>query len=89
MVDERGVSSKPRVGVMRLTNESVVPASLDEVWAVLLDVARIAPCLPGASIEAGDGDEYRGTMKVRLGPITSSFQGTICIEEADWRPGAR
>ena len=68
---------------MRLTNELVVPASLDEVWAVLLDVARIAPCLPGASIEAGDGDEYRGTMKVRLGPITSSFQGTICIEEAD------
>ena len=53
---------------MRLTNELVVPASLDEVWAVLLDVARIAPCLPGASIEAGDGDEYRGTMKVRLGP---------------------
>lgn len=68
---------------MRLTNELVVPASLDEVWAVLLDVARIAPCLPGASIEAGDGDEYRGTMKVRLGPITSSFQGTIRIEEAD------
>ena len=68
---------------MRLTNELVVPASLDEVWSVLLDVARIAPCLPGASIEAGEGDEYRGTMKVRLGPITSSFQGTIRIEEAD------
>ena len=68
---------------MRLTNELVVPASLDEVWSVLLDVARIAPCLPGASIEAGEGDEYRGTMKVRLGPITSSFQGTIQIEEAD------
>ncbi len=68
---------------MRLTNELVVPASPDEVWSVLLDVARIAPCLPGASIEAGEGDEYRGTMKVRLGPITSSFQGTIHIEEAD------
>ena len=60
---------------MKLTNELIVPASLDEVWAVLLDVERVAPCLPGASIEAGDGDEYSGTMKVKLGPITSSFQG--------------
>ena len=68
---------------MKLTNEMVVPASLEEAWAVMLDIERVAPCLPGASIEGGDGDEYRGTMKIKLGPITSSFAGTLKIEEAD------
>jgi uncharacterized protein len=68
---------------VKLTNEMVVPASLEEAWAVMLDIERVAPCLPGASIEGGDGDEYRGTMKIKLGPITSSFAGTLKIEEAD------
>lgn len=68
---------------MKLTNEVVVPASVDEAWAVMLDIERVAPCLPGASIEASEGDEYTGTMKLKLGPITSSFSGTIKIEEAD------
>jgi carbon monoxide dehydrogenase subunit G len=68
---------------MKLTNEFVVPASVDEAWAVMLDVRRVAPCLPGASVDAADGDEYSGTMKVKLGPITSNFKGTLRIEEAD------
>ena len=68
---------------MKLTNEMVVPASVDEAWAVMLDIERVAPCLPGASIEASEGDEYKGTMKLKLGPISSSFSGTIKIEEAD------
>jgi uncharacterized protein len=68
---------------VKLTNEIVVPASPEEAWAVMLDIERVAPCLPGASIEASEGDEYRGTMKIKLGPITSNFAGTIRIEEAD------
>ena len=68
---------------MKLTNEMIVPASVEEAWAVMLDIERVAPCLPGASIEASEGDEYKGTMKLKLGPITSSFAGTIKIEEAD------
>jgi uncharacterized protein len=68
---------------MKLTNEMTVPASVDEAWAVMLDIERVAPCLPGASIEASEGEEYKGTMKLKLGPITSSFAGTIKIEEAD------
>jgi carbon monoxide dehydrogenase subunit G len=68
---------------MKLSNEMVVPAPLDEAWAVMLDVERVAPCLPGASVEAAGEDEYRGTMKVKLGPITSSFEGTLRVEEAD------
>jgi uncharacterized protein len=68
---------------VKLTNEMVVPASVDDAWAVMLDIERVAPCLPGASIDGSDGDEYRGTMKIKLGPITSSFAGTLKVEEAD------
>jgi carbon monoxide dehydrogenase subunit G len=72
---------------MRLTNEFTVPAPPDRVWAVLLDVGRVAPCLPGASLESSDGDEHTGTMTVKLGPVTSRYAGTVRIEEAD--PAAR
>ena len=68
---------------MKLANELTVPAPIEEAWAVMLDVERVAPCLPGASIDSTEGDEYRGTMKIKLGPISSSFQGTLRIEEAD------
>jgi carbon monoxide dehydrogenase subunit G len=68
---------------MRLTNEFTVPAPPDRVWAVLLDVGRVAPCLPGASLESSDGDEHTGTMTVKLGPVTSRYAGTVRIEEAD------
>jgi uncharacterized protein len=68
---------------VKLSNEMVVPAPVADAWAVMLDIERVAPCLPGASIEGSDGDEYRGTMNVRLGPITSSFAGTLKVEEAD------
>jgi carbon monoxide dehydrogenase subunit G len=68
---------------VKLSNEMTVPASLEEAWDVMLDIERVAPCLPGASIEGVDGDQYRGTMKIKLGPISSSFAGTLKIEEAD------
>jgi carbon monoxide dehydrogenase subunit G len=68
---------------MKLSNEMVVPAPLEEAWAVMLDVERVAPCLPGASVEAAEDGEYRGKMAVKIGPIKSSFEGTLRIEEAD------
>jgi carbon monoxide dehydrogenase subunit G len=68
---------------VKLTNEMVVPAPVEDAWAVMLDIERVAPCLPGASIDGSDGDEFRGTMKIKLGPITSSFAGTLKVEEAD------
>ncbi|HWM08612.1 MAG TPA: SRPBCC family protein, partial [Solirubrobacteraceae bacterium] len=49
----------------------------------LLDLERVAPCLPGAAIEGSDGDEHRGTMTVKIGPITAKYAGTVKIEEAD------
>jgi carbon monoxide dehydrogenase subunit G len=68
---------------MKLTNEITVPAPIDEAWALMLDVERVAPCLPGASVEEGEGDEFKGSMKVKIGPIVSTFKGTLHIDEAD------
>jgi uncharacterized protein len=68
---------------MKLRNEFEVPVGVDQVWEVLLDVERVAPCLPGATIDGQDGDTYRGSMKLKLGPITSTYKGTVKIEEAD------
>ena len=72
---------------MKLVNELVVPAAPEDAWAVLLDVERIAPCLPGASVEAAGNGEFRGTMAVKLGPIISRFEGTLRIDEADAAAG--
>src|SRR3954471_571289 len=70
---------------MKLENEFTVPASIDQAWAVLLDVPRVAPCLPGATVEPGQGDEgeYKGQMKIKIGPITASYKGTVKIQESD------
>jgi uncharacterized protein len=69
---------------MKLENEFTVPAPLEQAWAVLLDIERVAPCLPGATVEPGGPEgEYSGTMTLKLGPITSRYKGTVKIEEAD------
>jgi uncharacterized protein len=68
---------------MKLENEFTVPAPIEQAWAVLLDVERVAPCLPGAAIEGTDGDAHTGTMTVKIGPITARYKGTVKIEEAD------
>jgi carbon monoxide dehydrogenase subunit G len=68
---------------MKLRNEFTVPAPVDRAWDVLLDVERIAPCLPGAAIESSDGDEHVGTMAVKIGPITARYRGNVRVEEAD------
>src|SRR4051812_25712130 len=70
---------------MKLENEFTVPASIDQAWAVLLDVPRVAPCLPGATVEPDRGEEgeYKGQMKIKIGPITASYKGTVKIQEAD------
>jgi uncharacterized protein len=68
---------------MKLENEFTVPAPVEQAWAVLLDVERVAPCLPGAAIEGTDGDQHTGTMTIKVGPITTRYRGTVKIEEAD------
>jgi uncharacterized protein len=50
---------------------------------VLLDLERVTPCLPGAALTEESGNEYKGEMKVRLGPVSQEYEGTVKIEEAD------
>jgi uncharacterized protein len=68
---------------MKLTNEFVIRAPVEQVWPVLLDIERVAPCLPGASITNYENDEYHGVIEVRLGPISARYSGIVAIESAD------
>ena len=68
---------------MELNNEFEVDRPIDETWVVLTDVERIAPCLPGAQLEEIEGDEYRGLVKVKVGPITAQYKGKATFVEKD------
>jgi carbon monoxide dehydrogenase subunit G len=69
---------------MKLEHSFQVAAPLERVWEALIDVERVAPCLPGAEItEAGDDGTYRGTFSVRLGPTTAAYRGELSMEEVD------
>ena len=68
---------------MKIEDSFRVEVPVDEAWKVLLDLERIAPCLPGAQLTEVEGDEYRGTVKIKVGPITAQYKGVAKIEEAD------
>jgi hypothetical protein len=64
-------------------NEFRVGVPVEQAWAVLTDVERIAPCLPGAALTEVDGDDYRGTVKVKVGPVTAEYKGVAAFVEQD------
>ena len=69
---------------MKINNEFTVGVPIQRAWDVMLDLQKIAPCLPGAAIQEEKADgEYDGTMKVKIGPITANYKGTVKVEEAD------
>ena len=69
---------------MKINNEFTVGVPVQQAWDVMLDLQKIAPCLPGAAIQEEKADgEYDGTMKVKIGPITANYKGTVKVEEAD------
>ena len=68
---------------MELTNEFTVPVPVERAWEVLTDVELIAPCLPGAQLQEVEGDEYRGVVKVKVGPITAQYKGAATFQEQD------
>lgn len=71
---------------MRLENSFTVPSSADRVWDFMMDVERVAPCMPGAEItEAVDENTWKGKVSVKLGPVGLSFAGTLTREEVDER----
>src|SRR5215207_9477990 len=69
---------------MRLRNEFDVAVPLARTWATLLDVPRVARALPGATIDVEpEGGAFRGTMKIKLGPVTTEYAGTARVEDVD------
>jgi uncharacterized protein len=69
---------------MKLEQSFEVRAPVERVWETLVDIERVAPCLPGAEItEAGDEGSYRGIFSVRLGPTTAAYRGELQMEELD------
>jgi carbon monoxide dehydrogenase subunit G len=68
---------------MELTNDFEVAVPVERAWDVLVDVERIAPCLPGAELREVEGDEYRGQVKVKVGPITASYKGVARFTQLD------
>ena len=68
---------------MKIEDQFRVDVPIEEAWRVLLDVERIAPCMPGAQLQEIEGDEYRGVVKVKVGPITAQYKGAARILEAD------
>lgn len=68
---------------MELNNEFRVAVPAAKTWEVLTDVERVAPCLPGATLLSVDGDEFTGAVKVKVGPITVSYQGEAVFQEKD------
>lgn len=69
---------------MKLEQSFTVAAPVEQVWAALIDVERVAPCLPGAEITGADADgAYHGTFTVKIGPTTAAYNGTLRLDEVD------
>ena len=68
---------------MELEHQFTVPVPVDRAWEVLLDVEKIAPCMPGAVIDSIDGDSFTGQVKVKVGPITVAYAGKASFLEKD------
>ena len=68
---------------MQLEHTFSVPVPMEQAWEVLLDVERIAPCMPGATVESFDGETIVGRVKVKVGPIQVTYAGTAKFTEKD------
>lgn len=68
---------------MDLKNEFEVAVPIAKAWEVLTDLERIAPCMPGAQLQEVEGEEYRGLVKVKVGPITAQYKGKATFVEKD------
>lgn len=68
---------------MELENEFSVGVPVEEAWAALTDLERVAPCMPGFELQAVEGEEYRGVVKVKVGPMVAQYQGVASFAERD------
>lgn len=68
---------------MQLEHRFEVPVGIDKAWTTLLDMEQVGPCFPGALLDHVDGDEFSGSVKIKLGPIRMTYKGTAKIVEKD------
>jgi carbon monoxide dehydrogenase subunit G len=68
---------------MEMDHSFTVPVPPDHAWDVLLDVERIAPCMPGATVDEFDGEVVTGRIKVKVGPVSMTYGGTAKFTERD------
>jgi carbon monoxide dehydrogenase subunit G len=68
---------------VQLTHSFRIPVPVDEAWRVLRDIERVAPCMPGATIDSVDGDDFTGGVKVKVGPITMTYKGEASFVDVD------
>jgi len=69
---------------IHIENDITVPASVDDVWEFLLDPKRVAPCMPGAELtEIVSDNQYKGKVKIKMGPVSLAFNGDVDIVERD------
>jgi uncharacterized protein len=68
---------------VKLENEFTVPVDIDTVYAALNDPEKVTPCFPGATLDSRDGDDFTGTVKVKLGPISMTYKGKGTFVERD------
>ncbi|MFG1623003.1 SRPBCC family protein [Kribbella sp. NPDC049227] len=68
---------------MKLEHKFVVPAPVDEAWVAFNDLGRVVPCFPGATLTSAEGDEFTGSCKVKLGPVSLQYSGNGTFVERD------
>jgi carbon monoxide dehydrogenase subunit G len=68
---------------VELTHSFTVPASVQDTWAAFQDIESVASCFPGATVTEVDGEDFKGTCKVKLGPIALVYSGSGTFEEKD------
>lgn len=68
---------------MKLEHSFTVPVGVEQAWEVLLDIERVAPCMPGAVLDSVDGDNFTGRVKIKLGPVNMTYKGAASFVEKD------
>lgn len=68
---------------MLLNNEFEIDCGIDDAWEFLTDLTRVMPCMPGAALEGVEGENYLGSVKVKVGPISAHFRGTAHFAQKD------
>ena len=68
---------------MELEHSFTIPVPPEQAWGVLLDVEKVAPCMPGATVDSVDGDDVKGRIKIKVGPVALTYAGTARFTEKD------